>query len=495
MSTRRSKKSSTKIGTRDGFENLIQRSGYNQGVVNNSLSAGSYGPSELLSRNRVKLEWMYRQNWVAGILVDAIADDSTRAGIEITGGLQPEQVQELQTGLNRLGIWDGINDLIKWGRLYGGAIAVLQIDGQDTSTPLNYETIGVGQFKGLAVYDRWMVEPDLADLIPFGPNIGLPAKYRIVTSYNPVGGAENYGATIHHSRIVRYTGIKMPTYQAMTEQYWGISVIERLYDRLIAFDTATMGAANLIDKAHLRTIGINGLREILAMGGPAEENLMKMFAYVRQMQTNEGITLLDKDDTWQASTYTFSGLSDMMIQFSQQLSGSAAIPMVRLFGQSPAGLNATGENDMRMYYDGINAGQESRLRTPVETILQVQHRSQYGTALPADVEFKFAPLWQMSATEKANNSKTITETVAGALEAGIIDQPTAMKELRQSSTETNIFTNISDEDIEEAELAPPPVAPATPSIEPGSIDPAAPAVDKPVSAMDKIKVWLKGGTE
>lgn len=473
--------------THDGFANIVQRAGYG---ADNSLSAGTYVPSELLTRNRLKLEWMYRQNWVAGTLVDAVAEDMTRAGIEITGGLQPEQVQEIQSYMNRMAIWDALLDTIKWSRLYGGCLSIIQIAGQDLSTPLRLDTIAKGQFEGLAVYDRWMLEPDLARLIKSGPQIGLPEYYRIVTSYGANGSAQEFGASVHHSRVIRFIGIKLPIFQAVTEQYWGESVIERLYDRLLAFDTATMGAANLIDKAHLRLIGIEGLREILALGGPAEENLIKMFSYVRQMQSMEGITLLDKNDEWQTSSYSFSGLSDMMIQFNQQLSGSCAIPMVRLFGQSPAGLNATGESDLRMYYDNINSQQESRLRSPMEKLLQVIHRSLYGQPLPADVQFKFAPLWQMSATEKATNSKTITETVLGAYEAGLITQPTALKELRQSSDETNIFTNITDEEIQEAEMAPPPVAPATPGIEEPAEEQPAQQPTAPASAFDRIKSWL-----
>lgn len=476
-----------KSATRDGFANIIQRAGYG---ANNSLSAGTYIPSELLTRNRVKLEWMYRQNWVAGVLVDAVAEDMTRAGIEITGGLQPDQIQEIQSTMNRMQVWDALLDTIKWSRLYGGCVAIIQIAGQDLSTPMRLDTIGRGQFDGLAVYDRWMLQPDLGRLIKSGPMIGLPEFYRIVTSYGSTGAAQDFGTAVHYSRVIRSIGIKLPIFQAVTEQYWGESVIERLYDRLLAFDTATMGAANLIDKAHLRMIGINGLREILAMGGPAEENLLKMFSYVRQMQTNEGITLLDKEDEWQTSTYSFSGLSDMMIQFNQQLSGSCAIPMVRLFGQSPAGLNATGESDLRMYYDSINSQQESRLRTPMETLLQIVHRSLYGTALPPDVQFKFAPLWQLSASEKATNAKTNAETVIGAFEAGLITQSTAMKELRQSSDETNVFSNITDEEIEEAEMAPPPVAPATPNTgEPLEAAAEVPAADG-LSAFKKIKSWL-----
>lgn len=479
-----------KAMTADGFANLVQRSGTGLHGVN-SISAGTYTLTELLSRNRTKLEAMYRQNWIVGAMVDSVAEDMTRAGIDLSGDLDPDRIEELQEAMNNLGIWDGLLNTIKWARLYGGAVAILQIEGQDTGTELRIETIGQGQFQGLAVFDRWMIQPDLSRMIKSGPQIGLPEFYRVITGYDASMQQYAYGQPIHHSRVVRQIGIQLPLYQAMTEEYWGESVIERLLDRLLSFDTATMGSANLIDKAHLRMIGIDGLRDILAAGGPAEENLVKMFTYVRQMQTNEGITLLDKEDTWQTGTYTFSGLSDMMLQFGQQLAGATGIPLVRLFGMSPAGLNSTGDSDLRNYYDGIGSKQEANLRSGIQKILHVTYRSLYGEDLPRSVKMKFAPLWQLSDIEKATNAKTVTEAVVGAYDSGLIDQATAMKELRQSSDDTGIFGNISDEAITQAELEPPPtptgVAPATPN--PTEV---APTVESKPSFAQRLAAWLGG---
>lgn len=475
--------------TADGFANIVQRAG--TGLGQNSISAGTYTLTELLTRNRAKLEAMYRQNWIVGSMVDSVAEDMTRAGMDLSGDVDPGRIEEIQVAFNNLQIWDSLLDTIKWARLYGGAVAILQIKGQDLTSPLRLETIGVGQFEGLAVFDRWMVQPDLSRTIQSGPNIGLPEYYRVISGYDVTNNTYAYGQAIHYTRLIRQIGIKLPAYQAMTEEYWGESVLERLLDRLLSFDTATMGAANLIDKAHLRMIGIDGLRDILAAGGPAEENLVKMFTYVRQMQTNEGITLLDKNDVWQTGTYTFAGLSDMLLQFGQQLSGATGIPLVRLFGMSPAGLNSTGESDLRTYYDNVGTKQESNLRTGIETLLAVVYRSLYGEALPPSMKMKFAPLWQTSDTENANNAKTVTETIVTAYEADLIDKPTAMKELRQASDDTGIFGNISDEAISEAELEPPPAAPAAP-VSPAAPNPDGPATDAPVSMTQRLLAWVKG---
>jgi len=207
---------------------------------------------------------------------------------------------------------------------------------------------------------------------------------------------------------------------------------------------------------------------------------------MRAMQVNEGITLLDKLDEFQSTSYSFAGLSDMLLQFGQQLSGACDIPLVRLFGQSPAGLSATGESDLRMYYDSINAQQEARLRNPYEVLVKVCWRSLFGKEPPKDLEFKFTPLWQTSALDKATIAKTNTDTVTEAFESGLMSKPAAVKDLRGLSKETGLFSNITDEEVIEAENEPPPM--------PDEVPPGEEEADgdfpKDVKAADaKISRW------
>lgn len=470
-------KSPVAATTRDGFANLTARMGMG---AKNVLSDGMY-IFNLLTKNRIQLEAMYRGSWIVGNVVDCVAEDMTRAGVTIKGEDDPEKIQQMQASMTRLGIWGALLETIKWGRLYGGALAVIIIDGQDTSTPLDMKTIGKDQFRGLKVYDRWGLQPAVNDVIQEGMDAGLPAYYTVVSDPNS-GKVTNQ--RIHHSRVIRQIGIQLPVWQAIVEQHWGESVIERLHDRLVSFDTATSGAANLINRAHLRTVGIEKLREILAAGGKAEENLLTMFHHMRMLQTNEGITLLDKEDQFQAHSYTFSGLSDMVLQFGQQISGASGIPLVRLFGQSPSGLNSTGESDLRMYYDNILAQQESRLREGVMRVLRVLHMSKFGQPAPENFDFDFVPLWQTSQKEKADIAKVVADTVKVAVDAGVIDTPTALKELKQSSEYTGVFSNITEQQITEAENEPPP-APVEGQPIPGE-------EAKPSSMMERLKAWING---
>lgn len=440
----------------DGFDNFVSRIGLNS---NNQLSDSFYS-FNLLTRNRIQLEAAYRGSWIVGSIIDDYAEDMTRAGVTITTNEQELHIKDIYSGLVNLTIFGSICDAIKWGRLYGGAIAYIQIDGQDPATPLRVETIGKGQFKGLVVFDRWQLNPLLTEVITEGPQMGLPKYYQVITSpdqSNPTATQANGQVKFHHSRVIRSIGIQLPYFQAITEMMWGESVVERLYDRLISFDAATMSSANLIERANNRIVKIENYREIIAAGGKASEALEKQYAMMRLMQSNEGLTLMDGSDEFQSVSYSFSGLDKLLLQFGEQLAGACGIPLVRLFGQSPAGLSATGEADIRMYYDKINAQQSSRLTQGMKTIIQILWRSILGKDCPEDMEFTFNPLWQQSPKEKAEIAKIHVDTVSAAHGEGLVTRPMAMQELRQQSGQTGIFSNISDEDIREAELEGPPL--------------------------------------
>lgn len=434
--------------TTDGFQNFALRLGLR---ADNTMAQSVYTP-ELITRNRILLENAYRGSWIVGAAVDVIAEDMTRAGIDIHGSMDPKDIQQLNAAMTRLGLWQSIAECTKWARLYGGAIIFINVHGQDPSSPLNLDTIAKGQGIDFRVFNRWELVPTLVDIVEDGYDWGLPQYYDLIANI-ATGTPSNI--RLHHTRVVRQVGIELPIWQKITEQFWGESVVERFWDRLIAFDAATQGASQLMSKAYLRTVGIDGLREILAAGGQAEENLAKMFHQMRYLQNNEGITLLDKNDNFEATSYGFMGIPDTILQFGQQISGALGIPLVRLFGQSPAGLSSTGESDLRNYYDNIIMLQESRLRRGLSLMLHALCRTLFGR-VPEDFDFEFTPLWQTSAKERADIAAVTTAAVVQAYEAGIIDQATALEELRQSSDVTGLFSNITDEQIEAAKMPEPP---------------------------------------
>lgn len=437
------------VPTRDSYENFVARMGVNE---SNQSGAGTYR-NNWTSRNRLLVEQSYRSSWLVGAGVDAIPDDMTRKGITITSKLDDGRKKQLDNTWDEMGLWEAINDTLKWARLYGGAVGVILIDGQNYSTPLRVEAIAKDSFKGVMVMDRWMLNATTERRVTeLGPEFGMPEFYRVVTSATGIPPWR-----IHHSRLIRFDGIPLPYQQRLTENDWGMSVIERCFDRLLAFDSTTQGVAQLIYKAHLRTYSIKDFRKLLAFGkdNAAYKGLMAHMDMIRQYQSNEGMTLMDADDKFEAHTYSYAGLSDVLAQFGQQVSGAFGIPLVRLFGQSPAGFS-TGDTDLSNYYDNVSTQQERKLRRPIRKLFEVMHMSMYSQPLPDDFSFEFNELWQTPDSERADTATKVVAATVQAVDAGLMTEKAGAQHLQETARVTGLGGTISDEDIDNASDLPPP---------------------------------------
>jgi hypothetical protein len=114
-------------------------------------------------------------------------------------------------------------------------------------------------------------------------------------------------------------------------------------------------------------------------------------------------------------------------------------------------LSATGESDIRNYYDQIKKLQKRILRTGLKKILDIVYQSVTGERAPNDLSFEFNSLWQMSPLDSSSVAKTKYDVIASAFESGIIDLPTALTELKALSNAVGVFSSISSDDIDKAQ--------------------------------------------
>jgi hypothetical protein len=78
-----------------------------------------------------------------------------------------------------------------------------------------------------------------------------------------------------------------------------------------------------------------------------------------------------------------------------------------------------------------------------------------GIKAPNGFGFNFRPLWQMTEVQKAEVADRIADAVTKVYDAALLSDQAALKDLRQSSRITGVFSNITDEDIAAADSKPP----------------------------------------
>lgn len=426
----------------DGIVNRLLRVGRGS---RNTFNANRYA-FNFTTLDREQLEAMYQGSWISALAVDLMAEDMTREGIDIMDD-NPDVIDVINEDLERYQIWNKLCEAIKWSRLYGGAVAIIMMDGDDMSTPL--VRIRPDSFRGLMVFDRWQVIPSLGSEVvqKLGPDFGKPMYYELVPGYIDL---ELANKRIHHSRVLRFEGRQMPYHLREMYQGWGGSVLEPIADRIEAFDLATQGAAQLVSKAYLRYYKVENLRSTL-VNEDARRGFEAQMDAMREFQSFEGLTIGDKNDEFQVFSYSFSGLPEILLQFGQQISGGISVPLVRLFGQSPTGFNSTGESDLRTYYDGVRRAQDVNLRPAMMKLLDIIYQSAFSKRPGPNFKFEFKSLWQISSEQKAVISQAQTNAILQALQSGAISTSVALKELKKLSESIGLFASISDEDIEAAE--------------------------------------------
>ena len=449
MSRRREKKAAMRSASA-----MVAKRRFGDGVFNpllrigaqNTFQATTYKP-KYQTINRQELEWAYQGSWICGLAVDIVAEDMTREGIDIKAD-DPKIIDALNAMLDDCRVWDGICDALKWSRLYGGSIAVMMIDGEDMSQPLG--VVRKDAFRGLTVFDRWQIQASTEVVQTLGPDFGKPEYYTILSGASEIDSVQ--GLRVHHSRVIRFEGRRLPYNLRIAYQGWGASILEPIFDRVEMFDLASQGTAQLLSKAYLRYYRVKGLREILT-NEMAREGFLTQMDYMRQFQGIEGMTIGDTEDDFQTLQYTFTGIPEVLLQFGQQISGAIGVPLVRLFGQSPVGFNSTGESDLRIYYDNVRHDQDTDLRPGLKRLLNVMYESATGAKPGRDLLFEFRSLWQMTNEQKAQAAQTLTGSIIAALQADAIPVSVALKELRKLSDTIGLFASITDEDIEAAEDA------------------------------------------
>ena len=324
----------------DAFSNHGARTGFGE---MNLVNMTEY-PLTRLTQDWSLLTSLYRSSWIVQRVCSIIPEDAlTDMHIEAPG-LNSEAISRLDEELRRTKVRRKIIDALKWARLYGGAAAIMMIDGQDDdlSKPLSVNRMLPGSFRGLFVVDRWSgIYPSL-ELVSnrASSDFGLPRYYEV----RDESGVIQY--RVHHSRVLRFVGTDMPYYEEIAEQHWGTSAIEALYDDLVRRDNIVHNIANLTFKACLSVYEIENLDQIFASAGAnAQKRMYSMIQAMSILESNLGVKLVNKGDGVQQLQYAFTGLPEVLDGAMLDVSGSTSIPATRLFGRSPAGMNATGESD------------------------------------------------------------------------------------------------------------------------------------------------------
>lgn len=386
------------ISMADGYINFASR----VGTGSDKSSAGHYWSAFLA---QFDLDPAYRSSWLRKI-VDIPPFDETREWRTWTGA-DDKQITLIDEEERRLGLRQKVLEARILARKDGGAAILLGTADMNLETPLDPEDIGQDGLQFITVLSRLDIQPQDEDRDPASPTFGMPRHYLLRNSS---------GMHVHPSRVVRFIG--NPIRQRNYWDGWGESIWVELRDAIRNSDQIAAGIASLVNEAKLDVIKVKSLVSNLATQ-QGEDRLVSRWSIANNLKSSVNALIIDAEDDYQQKTLTFAGLTDVQASALMIMSGMADIPATRLLGRSPQGMNATGESDMRNYYDRIRAGQTMMLGPTLYPLDEMLIRSALGSR-PPEIFYEWNPLYSLSEAEAATVEKTIADTLGVYVDKGIL---------------------------------------------------------------------------
>ena len=426
----------------DGYSNVPA----NLGAGANNLAQTANYVMERFTWDYYTLNILFRDNWIAKAIIEKPANEMLKNGFSIHSQIEPDKIDKIMNIWQKTKTQNKFLKCLKWSRLYGGCLLIPMIENQgDLSKPLDYETIMPDSYKGCFTVDRWSgVSPsiELVDNIT-DPDFGQPEYYDV--SDNTTGKTFR----IHHSRVIKMIGREMPYWEEIAETYWGASELEHVYTELKKRDDTSANISFLIFLANIRVFKMDGMSQMLSIGDQqAAQRVYETMKTMNHLMCNTGTLAIDKEEDFAMHGYSFTGINDVYESFMLDISGAAEIPVDKLFGRSPSGFNS-GAETLQNYYDTIDEKRETYVREPLEKIVKIITMSALGE-IPDDIEIDFNPVRRPSDLEKSDLAQKNAQPIFDAYAGGLIGKGTALKELKQQSDITGLWTNITDEMIQEA---------------------------------------------
>ncbi|MDE9566839.1 DUF1073 domain-containing protein, partial [Xenorhabdus bovienii] len=333
---------------------------------------------------------------------------------------------------------NAMKELVHFGRVYGGRIALFVVETANPKewyeNPFNPDGIQKGAYKGIRQIDPQWVTPELtADNVqdPASLNFYEPTYYRI--------GGRRY----HKSHLVKFVPFPVPNVLKPMYNYFGVSVPERVYERVYASERTANEAPQLAMTKRLLTIGMadaeNADKDVIA------ENI----AYFTSMRDNYGVQVTSNGDTVQQFDTSLADLDATIMTQYQLVAAAANVPATKLLGTTPKGFNATGEYEEASYREELESIQANDLEDLLQRHYEILLRSE---GLPiVDISISWQPLDSPTASEYADIELKDSQTAANYANVGAVDGLDIRKKLASDKESSYFGLDINEEDYGEAD--------------------------------------------
>lgn len=345
-------------------------------------------PNAVLDDNTLSIA--YRDLWLVRRLVEARTDDALRSGWGVTETEKLPEFTRLNTATHPEGAFQRACHMAD---LKGGA--GLFIGYKDTGDQSLLEPPPANaEVAFLEVFDKFQLQGMERSRDVNAPDFDQPQIWQVV-------GPRRSGLTFHTSRLIRFPGDSKPTDlgEDYRERDWGHSRLQSVWEDVVRYGVFWQSLTHLMQVASVGKLKLKGLIELLATRKKADAEAR--IDLLNETLSSNRLFLLDagQNEDYSREAVAFSDIPALLQELQLNTAGAFHMPATKLFGRAPAGLNATGDADMRNWYDEVQEYQQSAILPRLSQVISICERRE------VDIDFK--PLWQPTEQEQATTRQTL----------------------------------------------------------------------------------------
>lgn len=382
-------------------------------------------------------------------IVGTLAEEHTRKWIALKYSGETdasERLERLEAAMKRFRLREVFKDALEHDGFYGRGQIYIDVktpSGERASD--NDEELG----KLLVIDKAKIAQGGLLAFRTVEPVWTYPGQYQ---STNPL--AANYykpeswyvmGKKVHVSRLLTIVSRPVPDMLKPAYNFGGLPLTQ-LLDPYVNNWLRTRDSIS--DLIHSFSTSILKTNMGTVLSGEPDISIYARADLFNKTRDNRGLMILDNESEDLAQVNTpLSTLDALQAQSQEHMASISGIPLVKLLGTQPAGLNASSDGEIRVFYDTIAASQQDNLRPLIKKALDIIQLSEFGE-IDTGIDFDFLPLYQMDETQQATIRKTEADTDAVYIQAGVLD-PSEVRQ-RLASDPDSPYDGLDPDDMPEA---------------------------------------------
>lgn len=347
---------------------------------------------------------------------ETTAMEMTRKWIEVVSkgdGDKSARIEVIEAELERHGIRDKFRLAAEQDGFFGRSQIYIKIKGQYDDDELRKNpliidpaTIRKGDLEGFTVIEPMWTTPyayNSTDAV--APDFYKPRAWFII------------GKQTHASRLLNFISRPVPDILKPVYNFGGMSMSQLMEPYVIDW-LETKDAVGAIVKSY-STSGIMTNMENVLQGGSGTNFLDRMKLFVNG-RNNQGVMALDKstEEFFQFNA-PLSGLDALQAQAQEHQAAPCHMPLVKLLGITPTGLNASAEPEMDAWRDYIAAMQQNIFAAPLKAVINLIQLDKCGD-IDETISFNFIPIEQANPVEEAAARKSDADAGVSLVTANII---------------------------------------------------------------------------